>query len=287
MATVAGGGELEFFRQLYRDHARPLYAYAYGFTSDPERAAEVVQDVMLRAWAQLPKLRRDDSSPRAWLFTVARNLCTDVHRAKAARRETLADDETLAAAAGVEDDIVERLVEVWNLKEALARLSPERRTVIDQIFYEGLAKPEIAQRLGIPTGTVSSRTFHALRQLRAMLTQTHAPRAGARPEPARARGGKSVGDEPNCRQYRELAAELALGILPASRRRIAQRHLDRCSRCVAITRELTRTVERLLELVPPTQPPAGFEQRVLAALAPPARRLRTPFAAIPPLNMHA
>ena len=166
----AAEAELEFLEQLYRDYRRPLYALAYSYTRDRGRATEVVQDVMWRAWSQRSKLSRFRDSPKPWLFTVARNLCADAYRAKAARPEVPVEDETIAAAPALaHDDICERMVEAWSIKQALAQLSPEHRAVIQQIYFEDRSTSEIAQRLGIPPGTVASRAFYAVRRLRAIL----------------------------------------------------------------------------------------------------------------------
>lgn len=72
-----------------------------------------------------------------------------------------------------------------------------------------------------------------------------------------------------CRQCRDLAAELALDVLPALERAQALMHLNRCPTCCYAVSSLTFTVDRLIELLPEAQPPAGFEHRILAALTPP------------------
>jgi RNA polymerase sigma-70 factor (ECF subfamily) len=164
--------ELEFLEQLYRDYGQPLYAFAFSYTRDRDRAAEVVQDVMYRAWSHVAQLRQDGNSPKSWLFKVTRNLCTDMHRAQLARPEIPVEDDTIAASpAAVQDDVFDRMVEAWNIEEALVQLSPAHRLVIQEIYYEGRTIPEIAQRLGIPPGTVKSRAFNAIRQLKTILNQ--------------------------------------------------------------------------------------------------------------------
>jgi hypothetical protein len=80
--------------------------------------------------------------------------------------------------------------------------------------------------------------------------------------------------ELTCQQYREVAAELALGVLPAIERARALAHLDSCSACRDTVSALTITGDRIIELLPGAEPPAGFEQRVMTALMPPAPRPR-------------
>ncbi|MFI1809495.1 zf-HC2 domain-containing protein [Streptomyces sp. NPDC020422] len=78
-----------------------------------------------------------------------------------------------------------------------------------------------------------------------------------------------------CARLRELAAELALGVLPARERAEAVAHLDRCPDCREHVERLTAVGDGLLGLLPEAEPPVGFESRVVAALAPaPARRPR-------------
>ncbi|MBV8996598.1 MAG: hypothetical protein JO287_23490 [Pseudonocardiales bacterium] len=80
--------------------------------------------------------------------------------------------------------------------------------------------------------------------------------------------------ELTCQQCREVAAELALDVLPCHQRADALAHLERCAACQDTVSALTVTADRLVELLPAAEPPAGFEQRVISALAPPAPRAR-------------
>jgi anti-sigma factor RsiW len=80
--------------------------------------------------------------------------------------------------------------------------------------------------------------------------------------------------EPSCGRVRELAAELALGVLPGDERAAALDHLAGCPDCRKLVRELTGIGDDLLGLVPGVEPPVGFEDRVLARIQPRRRRPR-------------
>jgi putative zinc finger protein len=80
--------------------------------------------------------------------------------------------------------------------------------------------------------------------------------------------------ELTCQQCQELAAELALDILPSHERAQVLAHLDHCPSCQDTVCALTMTADRLVELLPQAEPPAGFEQRVINALTPPPPRTR-------------
>ena len=73
-----------------------------------------------------------------------------------------------------------------------------------------------------------------------------------------------------CAELADVAAELALGVLTGRERAIAIAHLDHCDECREDVRQLMATGEQLLELLPPAEPPAGFETRVLERLGLPA-----------------
>lgn len=169
----AGGGAAEadeaLVRALHDEHAAALYSFCLGFTGDPQRAQDVVQEVLVRAWRSAAVLRRDDRPVRPWLFTTARNLLTDAHRAEQSRPRLVPSDEVVGEVAARDD--IGRAVESWTVAEALGRLSAEHREVLVQAHWMGRSVTEIAEVLGVPAGTVKSRTYYAVRALRLALEE--------------------------------------------------------------------------------------------------------------------
>jgi len=160
----------ELLRLLADEHGGALYAFCVRFTGDRQRAEDIVQEVLLRAWRQLDTLQPDDRPVRPWLFTVARNLLTDQHRAAAARPHLVCDDTALSNAS-VSTDEIDRAVESWTMAEALGRLTHEHRDVLVASYWHGRSVAETALVLGIPAGTVKSRTYYAVRALRLALEE--------------------------------------------------------------------------------------------------------------------
>lgn len=158
-----------FVRALYDDAAGPLFGYVLRITGDRGRAEEVVQETLVRAWRSAEHLEPGSEALRAWLFTTARNLVTDLWRRDSARPATVADEYALATAPAVDE--LDRAVQRWAVAGALARLTPEHQAVLVETFYEGRSVAEAAQRLGVPPGTVKSRTYYALRALRLVLEE--------------------------------------------------------------------------------------------------------------------
>ena len=106
---------------------------------------------------------------RSWLFTTARNVAIDAWRRRSVRVGEVVTD--MIPEPPPSADEADRAVEAWTVAEALGRLSAQHREVLVQCFYRGRSVAEASALLGIPPGTVKSRTHYALRSLRMVLTE--------------------------------------------------------------------------------------------------------------------
>ena len=157
-------GDREAFEGLAFGISDGLYAIATGILRDPDVAADALQVALVRIWRDLPTLRDIDRF-EAWSRRILINRCYQVLRA--ARRwptpiEILPTDAAVGDASqalGMRDE----------LERAFLRLSPEHRAVVVMHYFQELRHEEIAQWLGISTGTVKSRLHHARAALRAAL----------------------------------------------------------------------------------------------------------------------
>src|ERR687898_683086 len=157
-------------RELYRRYAGELFGFAAGALGDREQAEEVVQDVFAQLWRHAGEYDKRRASVRTWLYAIARNRIVDAHRRAAARPRRAEEEDSLEGAADL-DAALDQAVLRWQITAALARLSPAHREVIRLAHYGGLTMREIADRIGIPLGTVKSRTSYALRSLRLILDE--------------------------------------------------------------------------------------------------------------------
>jgi RNA polymerase sigma-70 factor (ECF subfamily) len=164
-----GESAAALMRQLHDEHAAALWSFCMRLTGqDGAHAEDIVQETLLRAWRNSDVLGQSQGSLRAWLFTVARNIVIDEWRTKRSRSEmSVADVPDVAD--GV--DRTDGLILSWVVAEALSTLSPEHRAVLLECYYRGDSVAEAAQRLGVPEGTVKSRTHYALRALRLALEE--------------------------------------------------------------------------------------------------------------------
>ena len=150
-------------RSVFDEHGRALLAYATRLLGDRQAAEDVVQETLVRAWRNPEVLTNEKGSVRGWLLTVTRNLVVDRARAGAARPAEVPENPSAAPSVG---DHASSVVDSMVVLDALDRLSPEHRDVLVEIYYKSSSVIEAADTLGIPQGTVRSRSYYALRSLR-------------------------------------------------------------------------------------------------------------------------
>jgi RNA polymerase sigma-70 factor (ECF subfamily) len=156
---------------VYREHGRAMLAYATRLLGERAAAEDVVQEALIRAWRHPEVLTNGKGSIRGWLLTVIRNLVTDRQRARAARPTEVAESAGTGTGMAVERDHADQVVASVTVLEALEGLSDDHRGVLDQLYFQGRSLGETATALGIPAGTVKSRTYYALRALRRSLNR--------------------------------------------------------------------------------------------------------------------
>jgi RNA polymerase sigma-70 factor (ECF subfamily) len=160
-------------RRLYQEHGGALLAYATRLMGDRTLGEDIVQETLIRAWRNPEALTNEKGSVRSYLFTITRNIAIDRHRAKKARPAEVA--ETVSSTP-VALDHADAVVDSMVVLGAMGALSREHRDVLHHIYFQGRSVEETAASLGIPAGTVKSRSYHALRRLREAIAE--------RPEPA-------------------------------------------------------------------------------------------------------
>jgi RNA polymerase sigma-70 factor (ECF subfamily) len=157
----------EAMAELWRRNGTALLRFALKLTlGDKQRAEDIVQETMLRAWRHPDVVGDGTRTIRPWLITVTRRVAIDMWRARARIEETSGDVE------GDRPDPTERIeqaVTALDVRAALAQLTPEHRDVIVAMYLHDHSVAEVAEFIGIPPGTVKSRTYYGMRQLRRLL----------------------------------------------------------------------------------------------------------------------
>ncbi|MFC5177518.1 sigma-70 family RNA polymerase sigma factor [Nocardioides taihuensis] len=161
--------EVALMQQLHEEHAEVLWRFCLRLVGgDRARAEDVTQETLLRAWRHRTVLESPPAGVRSWLFTVARNIVIDEWRSRRSQLETTVADVPEPVAI---DDGSDQLLLSWVVAEALTHLSAEHRAVLLECYYRGRPVAEAARRLGVPEGTVKSRTHYALRALKLALEE--------------------------------------------------------------------------------------------------------------------
>ena len=160
---------------MYREYGRLVYAVARNMLASKELAEEATQQTFVKAWQAATSF----DATRAlgpWLTTIARRTCIDLHRREARRSAVNLDDVSAAhpslVTAGPD---VDQGYDAWAVRQAIDDLPDDERAVVRLQHVEGLSHVEIAEQLGVPVGTVKSRSFRAHRRLAAALGHLRQP----------------------------------------------------------------------------------------------------------------
>lgn len=155
-----------FVRDVYERYGPWLVRYATRLLDgDWHKAEDIFQETAARAWKHGRFLSARGDHLRPWLFTVARNLVIDHHRARRNRPLELMAVEDLDGSF----DSTESTITTHAVLNALRELNEQQRTVIRLMYYLECSVAQAAEHLGVPPGTVKSRAFYAVRALRTAL----------------------------------------------------------------------------------------------------------------------
>ncbi len=201
LARRAAEGDAEAFGELVERHQRLVFNLCLRAMRDYDRAAEMAQEVFLRAWRSIGSFR-GDSRFTTWLYTISHNLC--INRLSSLDR----DSRQLVA----EDDVAEELTQLPSKEEGPAEayekkelkgwihrqieLLPDRYRMVITLFYlQELSYQEIADVTGLPIGTVKTHLFRAKEMLRRAIEDEVPPESVA-VDGVRGRQPESGGEQP-------------------------------------------------------------------------------------------
>jgi len=205
LASRIAGGDDAAFMTVYDRYGDMLFGTAMRFFRDRDTAADIVQETMLAVWRRSGQFDPGQGSLGAWMMGIARNRSIDRLRAEARRPRLVrpaveagggpdvADPVAWAGRALAAADVDEPAFETdrrWVralLATTMADLRPEDRDVLVLAYDHGLSQSEVATRLGLPIGTVKSRTRRALAGLRDRLAGV----PDLRPGRSRSAGGQA------------------------------------------------------------------------------------------------
>ena len=158
-------GDRSALHDIYREFGRPIYSLAYRTLGDHGLSEEVVQVTLLNAWRGANRFDPDrDIAP--WLYTIARRAAIDIYRRE--RRHPVPDEADTDMA--VLPASLDQAWEAWQVHIALNQITEEEREVVRCTHFLGMTHEQTAEHLGIPVGTVKSRSHRAHTRLAALLS---------------------------------------------------------------------------------------------------------------------
>ena len=161
-----GEGDRAAFDKLYRRYSRPVFGLALRRLGDRGRAEDAVQETFVSIWRSASTYKPERGPGAPWLYGVARNAIVDRGRA---RNEPPADPPDEASNDLGPEEHAEQAWTQWQVHSALERLPEREQEVIGLAYWSDLSQSEVAERLGIPLGTVKTRTRAALLHLAEIL----------------------------------------------------------------------------------------------------------------------
>lgn len=157
-------GDSSAVTDLYGMFGRPVFAVCYRALGDRALAEEATQQAFFQAWRAAASFD-PAREPGPWLYAIARRAAVDIYRKERRHRSERLDDPDMVALP----PSFEGMWEAWEVRRAVDRLSPEERAVVKLTFLQGYTQEETARELGVPLGTVKSRTHRAYRRLATLL----------------------------------------------------------------------------------------------------------------------
>jgi RNA polymerase sigma-70 factor (ECF subfamily) len=160
------GGDAGAFELLYRRYARPVFGLALRRLGDRMRAEDAVQETFAAVWRSARTYRPERGPGAPWLYAVARNAVVDRARHKTDSPTEVPDMPSLEPTP---EERAETSFVAWRVHRALEILPESERDVLELAYWGGLSQSEVAQFLGIPLGTVKTRTRAGLGRLAGVL----------------------------------------------------------------------------------------------------------------------
>lgn len=162
-----GEEDRDAFRTVYRLTSAKLFGICLRICEDRQGAEDVLHDVYLTIWHRAGAYQPGRASPISWLATIARNRAIDWRRAQGTRR-AVGLDEAPDIADSTPDALatMESGQDADRLHACLARLEERQKTSIRTAFFDGVTYAELAERAGVPLGTMKSWVRRGLARLK-------------------------------------------------------------------------------------------------------------------------
>lgn len=166
LQRIAERGDAEAFRKLFQSYAPRVKSYMIRRGADPTTAEELAQETLLTVWRKAALYSDEKGSATTWIFTIARNLRIDRLRREQVWQALPEGHDEEPSTDTPPDEVLSDKERSRRVQSALAELPPDQHEVVVLSYIDGLSHSEIAERLGLPLGTVKSRMRLAYQKVR-------------------------------------------------------------------------------------------------------------------------
>jgi len=169
VALVARGDE-DALAELYDRVGRVAYGLALRVLRDERHAEDAVQEAFLQVWRSAATFRAERAKASTWILTLVHRRAVDLVRREERRQaDPLTDDSAAGVAPEETEEAAWLRFERERVQAALKQLPDVQREALELAYYGGFSQSELAERLGVPLGTIKSRMFAGLARLRELL----------------------------------------------------------------------------------------------------------------------
>lgn len=154
------------FEYLYDHYSAALYGIIIRVVQDEKVAEEVLQDAFVKIWNKIEHYDQNKGRLFTWMLNISRNMAIDKLRSREIKKAQKTDDIADNVYHIEHDHLVHLEVDGIGVKELLVKLREEERLVVELIYFKGYTQVEVAEKEGIPLGTVKTRLRMALINLR-------------------------------------------------------------------------------------------------------------------------
>jgi RNA polymerase sigma factor (sigma-70 family) len=171
LLEAIASGDHDALGALYDRFGRVAYGLAFRVLRDQALAEDAVQEAFLAVWRSAEGYRRERAKAATWVLTLVHRRAVDLVRREDRRRGDPLEEAPEACGPTVDEeaDLRDRRTAV---QAALAQLPPDQRQALELAYYGGYTQSELAERLGVPLGTIKSRMFAGLARLRELVPDT-------------------------------------------------------------------------------------------------------------------
>lgn len=170
LLALASRADENALGELYDRYGRVAYGLALRIVRDRALAEDAVQEAFLAVWRSAGAFLAEQGKPSTWILTLVHRRAVDIVRREERRRaDPLVDFVPTTGEATDEEAWLRAQRQV--VQEALRKLPPEQREAIELAYYGGFTQSELAEKLGLPLGTIKSRMFAGLKRLRELLAE--------------------------------------------------------------------------------------------------------------------